>query len=348
MADFAFVLPVEGGEMDSMIIKSSISKIIALILAASVLAGCAESIKNSGGFPIPRSGRQGTPEQVPRSGGLSTPEQVGIGIGAAIAAIALGKVIYDAVNENEAEEQAEKDWLTKGPALAAQFTLNDLTINGYVKGGWPIAVDYQLDRPGSIVLTVGSDKVDPFSIAMNGSTPGRRLQIFHLPDEFGSSPQTAKIRVHATDKFADTEIPLPIKIFGIACGPNAVGSIGIDQISFGPSSVQLNLQQQANYFFFSHKSFDKVSAAFRKVEDRSGVIGISSIVKEETIDMPAIDESVGRWIGTQDTPRVWNGKTNNNQPSQGFHVLQVRAWFGDTNKRDWGVALSPDWVEVKQ
>lgn len=314
---------------------SRLTKITALTLVITVLTGCAEKVYRDG-------------EYIGKTGGLSTPEQVGVGIGAALAAIAIGKVIYDAVNENNAEEQAEKDWLAKGPALANQFTLSDLTINGYVTGGWPIAVDYQLSRPGSLVLSVSSDKTDPVSIAMNGSTPGRRLQIFHLPSQIGSSPQTAQIRVHATEKFADTEIPLPVKIFGIACGPNAVGSIGIDQVNFGPGSVQVSLQQQANYFFFSHKSFDKVSAAFRKVEDRNGVIGISGIVKEETIDMPAIDESVGRWIGTREAPRVWNGKTKNNQTSQGFHVLQVRAWFGDTKKRDWGVALSPDWVEIKQ
>jgi hypothetical protein len=324
--------------VNGMILKHPrISIIIALTLSISVLTGCTETVKR---------GSEG--EIISRSDGLSTGGQVGIGIGAAIAAIALGKLIYDTFKEDKVEEKVQNDWVTNGPVMAAQFTLSNLTVNGFVKGGWPIAVDFQLNRPGPIFLSISSNKVDPYSIAMNGSQTGRQLQVFHIPSEFGTSPQNAQIRIHAADKIAGTDIPLPAKIFGIACGPNAVGSIGIDQINFGPGSIQLSLQQKATYFFFSHKSFDKVSVAFRKVEDRNGIIGISNIVKEETIKMPAIDESIGKWIGTKEAPRIWNGETRNNQPSQGLHVLQIRAWFSDPGKQDWGVSLSPDWVEVKK
>ncbi len=48
------------------------------------------------------------------SGGLSSLEKAGIGVGV-IAAIFIGKAIYDKVNEDEIGEQAHKDWQTKGP-----------------------------------------------------------------------------------------------------------------------------------------------------------------------------------------------------------------------------------------
>jgi hypothetical protein len=169
------------------------------------------------------------------------------------------------------------------------------------------------------------------------------LKILHIPEAFGSSPKLANIQIIAIGNNSGTEISIPVKIFGIACGPNAVGSIGIDKINFGPASIQVSQQQQALYSFFSHKSFDRVLAAFRKVEDRNGVIGISNIVKEETLAMPAIDESQGRWEG----PHTWDGKTKTSLPSPGFHILQIRAWFGDPGKLDWDVSLSPDWVDVK-
>lgn len=313
---------------------SSIFKAIALILTISIVAGCAKKIYRG-------------EEVIGKTGGLSPIEGVGIGVGAAIAAIVIGKVIYDAVNENEVDGQAEKDWITRGPTIPTQFTLSDMSVDGFVQGGWPIAVDFQLTHPGQVYLRVALDGIDPYKIAMDGSTANRKLQIFRLPSGLGSSPKFAKIQVFAVEPGSDAETPIPIKIFGIACGPNAVGSIGIDNINFGPDNIMLSQQQQAGYFFFSHKSFNKVSAAFRKVEDQNGIIGIRDIVKEETIDMPAIDESKGQWIGTRQMPRVWDGKTKDNKPSQGFHILQVRAWFGDAAKRDWGVALSPDWVEVK-
>ncbi len=315
-------------------------KLISLILVITILASCAGSGKNN----IPVSGRD-IPSRVPEtesSGGLSSLEKAGIGVGV-LAAIFISKAIYDKVNEDEIGEQAHKDWQTKGPILPSEYFFSNMTVQGYVKGKWPIAVDFQMSRPGNIVMKIDAQDINPTLIVMDGSTGSRKLQKFNIPPDLGDEPSLAIIQIKAFENNNGREVLIPVKIYGIACGPNAVGSIGIDQINFGPQAIEVNKQQQAIYSFFSHKSFDKAFVSFRKIVDRNGVIGVNQIVKEETLTLPAINESQGRWEG----PRNWDGKSMNNQPSAGLHVLQVRAWYEDPKKLDWDVSLSPDWVNVK-
>jgi hypothetical protein len=240
-----------------------------------------------------------------------------------------------------------KEWTQNGPDIPPIFTFSDFTIKGYVQGKWPIVIDFQLERPGMAHFTVKTDNGKIFSLPLDSSKTDRQMLKFQLSDEFGTVAQPARIIIKAIDKSSGTEKPLPIRIFGIAVGPRAVGSVGIDQLSLKPKSIQISQKQKTNYAFFSHIGFNKVVAEFRKIVNSNDIIKATDIVKKDDIGKVVPNE----WIG-KDSPRTWDGKTERKQPSIGFHLLQIRAWYADTNpdqlRYDWVASWSPEWVSVKK
>lgn len=313
-----------------------VAKLIVLGLIISMLAGCASDRY------ITRNGER---TRVPD--GLSTREQVGIGIGAAVGAALLGYLVHEAFSE-DANNPKDPQWDTNGPIIPEHFNFSDLKIGGYIQGGWPVAIDYQLSRPGSAMLMVQINNGKYYNYQLDGANTNRQIKIFKLPQTLGDKPVRAIIEIHATSDSSGITTLVPIKIFGFACGSKAVGSIGIDQINFGPDSINVNLGELAHHFYFAHKSFNKVQEEFRKIENRNGTIQVGGIAYKNVYDpFRSIDETSGQWIGKDDPSYTWDGKTEQKRPSIGIHQLQVRAWYTN-NDKDWVVAFSPGQVEVKE
>jgi hypothetical protein len=333
---------------------SKVSKLIVLWLIISMLAGCATN--------RPRGCDGNCP-----GGGLSTPEQVGIGIGAALGAALLGYLLDKALSEDGINPE-DPQWNTNGPIIPEHFNFSDLKIGGYVQGGWPVAIDFQLDyplgshhylipwssseiivrRPGSIYVVIKTTNNEPYIYPIPSDSDKRKVLIFKLPKSFGNTPVRAIFEIHAKSNANGIEMLVPIKIFGIACGSKAVGSIGIDQINFGPGSIKARLGEKAYHSFFAHKSFNKVQEEFRKIENSNGTISVGGIAYKNVYDpFRSIDETSGQWIGKDDPAFTWDGKTEQKRPSIGIHQLQVRAWYTN-NDKDWVVAFSPGQVEVKE
>ncbi len=314
-----------------------LSRLIAVVLIITLLVGCAND-------PSYNDGRK-----IPGSGGLSTPEQVGIGIGAALGAALLGYIIHEAVSEDGANPE-DPAWTANGPIIPEIFNFSDLKIGGYVQGGWPVAVDYQLSRPGLAQLVVRTNTNDqPLIYQLDSANTNRQIKILKLPESLGDSPVRAILEIHATENNNGITKLLPIKIFGIACGTKAVGSIGVDQIDFGPGSIKTSLGELAHHSFFAHKSFSKVQEEFRRIEKTGPAANettlIGKIAFKNVLDpFSAIDESTGQMIGKNDPAFIWDGKTEQKQVSKGTHQLQIRAWY--INDKDWVTAFSPGLVDV--
>jgi len=133
-----------------------------------------------------------------------------------------------------------------------------------------------------------------------------------------------------------------LKIYGMGMGKKAVGSVAIDQISFGPPQLRINQQDEARYSFHSRSDFNKATAEFARVENRNGVIQVVERINKQ--DLGELTRNT--WIG-RDSPRKWDGKDKNGETSNGLHVLTVRAWRSSVKEGDWVVSWSPDWVDVK-
>lgn len=331
-------------------------KVVTILAAIIFTTGCGGNRvgRNAASDNLPSSinnGREFPGTREPRPGGLDTGELAGIGIGAALGAALLGYLINEAVSEDN-KNPTDPTWEANGPVIPAVFNFSDLKIGGYVQGGWPIAVDYQLSRPGAATLfvkTANSEK--PLSYQLDGINTSRQLKILKLPESLGDAPVRAIVGIHATESANGINKLLPIRIFGIACGTKAVGSIGIDHIEFGPDRIKANMGELAHHSFFAHKSFNKVYEEFRKIEKKGSnpddLTLIGRIVNKNILDpFTAINESTGQMIGKSDPDFMWDGRTEQKLISKGIHQLQIRAWYKDD--KDWVTAFSPGFVSVSE
>lgn len=254
--------------------------------------------------------------------GMSDAEKVGIGAGIATAA---GLTIW-AVHHHEHALPNSEDLLKNGPKVPQNVSMSHLIVDGLIGPGWPVGLDFELGGPGSVLLDITTaDKVQYHQVLTNNLN-GRGVTISHpqgLPDKL----QSAIFDVQAIPPTGSSSAAPSIRVYGMAAGPMAVGSIAIDQISFGPP--QLKMKETAQFNFHSHSDFSNVRADF-----------MWTGLKNNEIEMKQESE-------TQLSPVASNEHAQGSLQSKGTegqHLLQIRAWRG--NSGDWVVAWSPDVVNL--
>lgn len=226
-----------------------------------------------------------------------------------------------------------------GPKLPEKYAMSGLVMQGLVKGGAPFVVDYETKQT-RLRIEMKIEGLEPFVYTFKVNGPGQK--IFRLPESFGIAPKAAVISVQAARDEAGAETPAPLRINGMGMGEKAVGSVAIDQVSFGPPEVRIGKFGKARYSFHSRSDFNKAVAEFARVESRNGIIQVIERINKE--DLGELTRNT--WIG-RDKPRIWNGKDANGDVSKGPHVLKVRAWRSSVSEGDWVVSWSPDWVDVQ-
>jgi hypothetical protein len=224
---------------------------------------------------------------------------------------------------------------------AAQFS-----IMGFSKGNWPIFIDYFLEHPGTLLVVVAPDGRSPH-VFLTNSAAGHTNARFQLPANMGDDLRVSQYLIVPLGK------GLGLHVLGISAGPQAVGSMGIDQVSFGPNSIQISHHQKAEYSFHAIKDFKKSGVTFiRLAKSNTGEI-IAADVGEKNIGSVIRDgEKKGDWDGTPKPPKE---AVKQYPPEQqrwlleptGQHVLQVRAWFGVNEGGDWVFASSDTQVSVQ-
>ncbi len=256
------------------------------------------------------------------SSGMSGGEQAGIiaGVGGAAALIAWG------VHHHEHALPNSEDLLKNGPRVPQNVSMNHLIVDGLIGPGWPVGIDFQLGGPGSVLLDITTaDKVQYHQILTNNLN-GRGITISYpngLPDKL----QSAIFDVEAIAPAGSNGPPPNMRVYGMAAGPHAVGSIAIDQISFGPADLKMN--QAAQFQFHSHSDFSTVRADF-----------MWTGLKDNQIEMKQDSETpLGPVTSDEHAQGSLQGKG-----SVGQHLLQIRACRG--NSGDWVVAWSPDVVNL--
>jgi hypothetical protein len=223
----------------------------------------------------------------------------------------------------------------RGPQFPALFSMSAFSVEGFVKGGWPMALDYELREPGIYMLTVTAEGVAPFTYLLDGTRTGRQTAILTLPARFGSEGVVAVCTVRALSNSPGEARQLFFRVFGWACGGRAVGSIAIDQLSFTPSVVRPKNKEEVFYGFHSHADFEKVTAEFERV----GLVKGNIVAQVE--DKQNVDEVVRR--NTRISHQRWNPK----KAAAGQHLLQIRAWYSLNHGGDWVIAWSPQIVRIE-
>jgi hypothetical protein len=268
------------------------------------------------------------PEEVAESDGLTaaepntdTAEEV---------AVAKQDVFVAEEPSPEPEEPSPPEPEEKSPLAAFEvaepvqfppkFNMSNFTMNATIKAGWPLIVDYQLERPGEVRVSIAVEGVEHFTFELDGTTTDRKQRIVNVPKRFGVRVEPASITVRASEQGGTKAVPL--HLYGLGAGPKAVGSVAIDSILFGPTHIRTFFSDTAAYRFHSRSDFDTVKVDFCKVTDT-----IFEEDTDESVHTQDIEQGVGayKWIGVKE-PRNWNGRNRRNKVSPGLHKLRVRAW----------------------
>jgi hypothetical protein len=238
--------------------------------------------------------------------------------------------------------------------------MSNFSVKGFVKGGWPIVIEYQLEPESSAALTITiKDMKQPFVIQLPPTKGERKEIIRQLPEEFGRKPQVGVLsfqafKVGAGQKQpasfflyglsvgavgAGQKQPAHFFLYGLGVGDKAVGPMVIDQLRFQPGSIRPNLKEKATYSFRSLSEFDTVSADFMLV-----TISPDNVVRPQLVAQQMLKNGVGPG---ETVTKEWDGKNRKGKVSQGPHQFYVRVWRGLKSGGDWVFAAIEELVRVE-
>ncbi len=223
----------------------------------------------------------------------------------------------------------------EGPKMPDQFSMSGLNIAAFVRANWPVVFDCSLGEGGVLLVTVDTSGLPAFNYRI--VRRGRQQQaIFRLPPYFPQRPTPGRYAIRAVGGGAGASTPVYMRLFGVGAGERAVGSVAIDQVTFGPNTIRPKNKEVANYGFHAHTLFDRVRAEFLRVALAQGQL-VSQLDDHHDIDgVQPETASTFQWSGS--------GK----KVSPGEHMLQVRAWESALNKANWVIAWSVQQVMVEE
>lgn len=241
--------------------------------------------------------------------------------------------------EPSGDEALRRELLSKGPQFPARFNMSAVGVRGLARGGWPLLVAYEQRGTGSVDLRVSAPGTEILTYHLGVLGPGRHVVELELPPEFGETVRPAAFVVTATEPGQSGATSSNFTLYGIGCGPRAIGSVAVDQILFTPLSVRASAGEQAAFTFYSHSDFDRAAVEFFR-EQASYDGRRQAFVNSEEI-RGGLREN--QWIGKA-PKRSWDGRDLRRDVSRGAHRLRVRVW--DDNG-DWLSAWSDSLVDVR-
>ena len=271
----------------------------------------------------PRDGR--APRDGRRSGG-------GAGFG-----FSFGSPLGGPMPQTDVTDQLARS----GPQFPERFSMSCAPVQGFVRAGWPVVIDYQPTAGNKVVLEIYTERsAQPYVVPLDARAR-RQLMKVDLPRTLGDNPQVALFLVRSVRNDGTTGGRL--QLFGLGAGPKAVGSVAIDQVEFRPGAMRVSQKQRASYSFFSRSDFNRSVVEIMRVERGGDEIRVSLA---RSTPLP-VGINRGTWVGKTE-PLTWDGLDANNRISSGPHLLQVRAWLNAQDDRDWVAAWSPTTVVVSE
>lgn len=265
--------------------------------------------------------RQGQPVR-----GMSGGEEAAIIGGAAAAAVTTMFLVHHHEHKLPNPDQLASN----GPNVPHSFDMNHFVVDGYLGPNWPVALDFTLNGAGAVKLDITTAGGVHYSELLTNTLNGRGISVVY-PQALPDTVQAASFDVEAVPPAGSNGPPPTLRVYGMAAGKKAVGSIAIDEVTFGPASIRI--PDPAQYGFHAHSDFSNVRADFILTALKDNHI----IMKEESEDpcAPVAQgmHAQGEWEKKPDAKR-----------DPGQHMLQIRAWRGYGS--DWVVAWSPDVVDV--
>lgn len=256
----------------------------------------------------------------------------------AVALFAINRHLNAEKTEQRDEHEGMQHLLQTGPQVPAQFNTSAFGIRALVRSGWPIVVDYAQHKPGRVLLRISVPGAEIVTYRLDQFGLGRHLLRFDLPPFLGDSVRPAVFALTAADAQTGAETIDGFTVYGIGCGPRAVGSIAVDQLEFNPGEVRVQNGDTASFAFRSKSDFDNSAVEFMRItQSPDGA-------RKRYVNGQRIG-SVQRDSRVESAPEQrWNGQDEQAQISRGRHQLQVRVW---DDGGDWIGAWSDSLVQVR-
>lgn len=227
--------------------------------------------------------------------------------------------------------------LTLGPRL--RLASGHAEAEGFVRGRWPMVVDFRLDEPGALRILVTTEDGAEETYCFASPEGERNLEKVWLPKAWGKTPRVAQFDLRAfASSVCEGEPMGSFVLYGLGAGPRAVGSVAIHTLAFDRGSIDPTLAEESPYRFRVENRFQKIRVTvFRRFYDPESRV----LRSEEVVSQNDPSWNRGRCRGR------WNGRDGEDQVSEGVHQLQAQGWLtGLDEDRDWVVALSENTLEV--
>lgn len=229
-----------------------------------------------------------------------------------------------------------------GPLFpAAAFSMSNFSVQGFVKGKWPIVIVYELEADSTAevtVTTLNNGKPETFRIPLLPTRGELREEKRQLPETFGQKPQLGGVSFKAFKNGSEPRKPAHFFLYGLGVGDKAVGSMVVDQLKFQPGTIRPKSKGKASYSFHSLSDFNAGSTDFMRVTGSP-----DSVIHMEPVAREMLKDGIGR--GERVT-KDWDGKNDKGKVSLGPHQFHVRVWRGLKSGGDWVSAFSPQVVTV--
>jgi hypothetical protein len=306
----------------------------------------------SGARSVGNAAGRGTDSGERTSGNSRSNNAVPAAVVGAVALVAIGSLLArersgattPSSQPTPSPDELTRRLLDEGPQMAPAFNMSAFAVRGFVRGGWPVLVDFEQRSPGgSAELRISArdlPEVYSYDLGLVCPPPRRCVVQFRLPPEvFGDQLRPAVFAALATNGTGRQTQP-DFTVYALGAGPRAIGSVAIDQVSFGPSMIRVAEKQRALYRFYSHSDFGHAAVEFWKVQSDADGNRLAFI------DDRAIDGGLRKdqWIGLAER-REWDGTEKGTKVSTGMHKVQVRAW---DRVGDWLTSWSDATVTVER
>jgi hypothetical protein len=250
------------------------------------------------------------------------------------------------------ESEARSELLDKqGPQLPSLFSMSSFSVMGFSRGNWPVAIDYVLEQDSLLLVIIAPEGEKPLIYRLDGKK-GHWLSKIQIPAAVGDQLRVSQYLVQTLDDSLGQVSPAHVHMHGIAAGPRAVGSIGIDQVNFTPTSIHPSQHQKAQFSYHSISDFDDTEVSFiRLAKSSNGEIVAAAVGSKPMGSIAQNHTKNGDWDGSTKPADIVR-----NYPAQiqqwllapnGQHVLQVRAWLRKNHGGDFVTALSETIVAVE-
>jgi hypothetical protein len=230
-----------------------------------------------------------------------------------------------------------------GPLFAATYLLNDFNVTGFVKGGWPVVIEYELAAGSTATISVQHAKKPKKSYTIHLSpTNGEITEVkWILPKELGEKVTVGTFIVKAVKNGSDSKADAGFFLYGMGVGDEAVGSLVIDQDQFGPSPIHPKSGERTRYSFRALRPFNSVAVDFMVAAIKS-----NSLPGYDTVATKLFKNGISQG---QVINEEWDGMNSKGVISMGVHRFVVRAWRGLKRKvdGDWTFRYAKDRVKVE-